>query len=48
MHVVLSWSDSDGRPGAPIAGPVVIPAYGTAIVRAEQAGRAAQGAAAAH
>jgi len=35
MRVALSWSDSDGRPGAPIAGPVVIPAYGTAIVRAD-------------
>ena len=35
MRVSLSWSDSDGRPGAPVAGPLVIPAYGTAIVRAD-------------
>jgi len=35
MRVSLSWSDSDGRPGSPIAGPLVIPAYGTAIVRAD-------------
>jgi hypothetical protein len=35
MRVSLSRSHSDGRPGSPIAGPLVIPAYGTAIVRAD-------------
>ena len=49
MRVLLRWSDSSGRRGAPIAGTFPLPPYGTAIVLAEQAvGRAAQGAAAAH